>query len=109
MPDKRHEELHCHACSRYVQFVLDYDLDGRHILNCPNCGHEHYRIIREGRITAERWGQDPRQGTQTMTYYVTNASSTIASMDSAWLNVTSTVTGATTGTATTGVTWYRVS
>jgi DNA-directed RNA polymerase subunit RPC12/RpoP len=89
MPDKRQEELWCHDCTNYVQFMLDYDLDGRHVLNCPKCGHEHYRIIRKGRITAERWGQDPRQ--QNMpTYYVTSCTATTSSMDVVWLNATNT-------------------
>lgn len=37
-----HQELYCHNCNGYVQFSLDTELDGAYILNCPNCGHEHY-------------------------------------------------------------------
>lgn len=64
MPDKRREELWCRDCGHYVQFMLDYDLDGCYLLNCPNCGREHYRVIENGRITNKRWGQDPRQAAQ---------------------------------------------
>jgi len=76
---KEAQELHCHACNRYVQFVIDLSMEGRHVLKCPNCGHEHYRIVQNGRITAERWGQDPAQ---MQTYYIGGATSTATSMDS---------------------------
>lgn len=101
MPDKRQEELWCHSCTQYVQFMIDYDLDGRHILNCPNCDHEHYRVVRNGEITAERWGQDPRQGGQT--FIVTNVTSSTVSMDTTgWSGTITnwTTTGTTAGTGT---------
>jgi Zn finger protein HypA/HybF involved in hydrogenase expression len=53
------QELYCHNCGKYVQFNLDLSVDGNYKLNCPNCGHEHYRIVKDGKITDERWGQDP--------------------------------------------------
>lgn len=49
------QELYCHNCDRYVQFAIDGNLDGRHIINCPNCKHEHFRVVRDGVITSERW------------------------------------------------------
>lgn len=49
------QELHCHNCEQYVQFDLDLSLDGNHVLACPNCGHEHCRVVRRGRITDIRW------------------------------------------------------
>lgn len=59
------QELHCHNCNKYVQFSIDTEKDGQHILKCPNCGHEHYRVVRNGKITGERWGQDPSQNLPT--------------------------------------------
>lgn len=88
MADKRKEELWCHDCGNYVQFTLDYDLDGAHVLNCPVCGHEHYRIIRRGRITAERWGRDPRQQVYSVSPTTITASTT--SMDT-WSTTGNTV------------------
>ena len=43
MADKviERQELQCHACGKYVQFDIDLSLNGNHVLNCPNCGHEH--------------------------------------------------------------------
>jgi len=95
------QELFCHACERYVRFDVP-DTDGRLIVECPNCGHEHYRIVKNGVITEERWGSANRNmstvyatGTSTSTgsfvaYYT--ASSTTAGTGStsfiaqSWLN-----------------------
>jgi len=51
------QELYCHGCGRYVQFNLDLSLNGNHTLACPNCGHQHCRVVKDGRITGIRWGQ----------------------------------------------------
>lgn len=50
------QELYCHACNKYVQFQLDFELNGQHVIKCPNCGHEHYRYIDNGKISDRRWG-----------------------------------------------------
>jgi len=54
------QELYCHACGGYVRFDLDLALDGNHVLECPNCGHEHCRVVKGGVITDARW--DRRNG-----------------------------------------------
>ena len=54
------QEIYCHSCSRYVQFPMDLSLNGNHVLNCPNCGHEHCRVVKNGVITDDRW--DRRNG-----------------------------------------------
>lgn len=51
------QEIHCHACNRWVQFEIDLELDGNHVLNCPNCDHEHCRVVKKGQITDIRWDQ----------------------------------------------------
>jgi len=74
------QELHCHECDKYVQFNVDISLNGNHVLHCPNCGHEHCRVVLNGRITSDRW--DRRNGIQT--YYVaaaTTNSSTVSTWD----------------------------
>lgn len=60
MSRRRRQELYCHACDHHVQFVCDLSLDGNHVLNCPNCGHEHCRVVKDGVITDIRW--DSRNG-----------------------------------------------
>jgi len=94
------QELHCHACDRYVQFDLDLGLNGRHVLRCPSCGHEHCRIVKDGVITDERWAQ--RNDDTTTTIYVSahtatwtttstfsNAGSTSTYYSDLWLQTTS--------------------
>lgn len=39
---------------------MDLELDGNHVLNCPNCGHQHCRVVKKGEITDIRW--DRRNG-----------------------------------------------
>jgi len=51
------QELWCHECSDYVQFNIDLSLNGNHVIICPKCGHEHLRVVKNGIITEERWGQ----------------------------------------------------
>lgn len=92
------QELHCHDCNRYVQFDIDVELNGNHVLECPNCGHEHCRVVDNGIITDVRW--DQRNG-NVPTYYVTagTATTTATSIDTTstgsstystdmWLNTT---------------------
>jgi hypothetical protein len=54
---RRRQELWCHECEHYVQFVCDLSRDGNHVLNCPNCDHEHCRVVKDGKITDIRWDQ----------------------------------------------------
>ena len=48
--NKQRQELHCHACNNYVQFDIDVEQNGNHVIICPNCGHEHCRVVRNGII-----------------------------------------------------------
>ena len=57
---KQRQELHCHACDQFVQFDIDTEQSGNHVIICPNCGHEHCRVIQNGIITEARW--DRRNG-----------------------------------------------
>ena len=47
--------LDCTNCKRTLRFELDLETDGNHIIVCPECGHRHYRVVRDGRITDVRW------------------------------------------------------
>lgn len=51
------QEIFCHECNQYVQFNIDVELNGNHVLQCPKCGHEHCRVVINGIVTDERWGQ----------------------------------------------------
>lgn len=52
---KERQELWCHDCNKYVQFDIDVSLNGNHVITCPNCGHEHCRVVKDGVITEVRW------------------------------------------------------
>lgn len=90
------QELWCHDCRHYVQFDVDVSLNGNHVLECPNCGHEHCRVVENGVITDIRWAQrnGPTYqivaGTTATTASVYDSSSTGASfLRDAWINTTS--------------------
>ena len=53
-------DMHCHECSKNFVALLDYSVNGNHVVDCPHCGHEHCRVIMDGRITEDRW--DTRWG-----------------------------------------------
>ena len=90
------QELHCHACQRYVQFDIDVSLNGNHVLHCPNCGHEHCRVVEDGVITDARWDQRNRptilistsatSSTSVSTYAMTDSTSVF--LYQSWMNTT---------------------
>jgi hypothetical protein len=86
---KTKQELHCHNCQSYVQFDVDMELEGQYILDCPKCGHKHYRVVKNGEITDERWGQDPSQNNFN-TYIVSNATYTTSSTYTLYTTATNT-------------------
>jgi len=83
------QEIHCHHCDKYVQFEMDMGVNGNHVLECPNCGHEHCRVVKDGEITGERWGS--RNGG---TVYISGSTMT-TTVTSVYTCMSSTTTGAT--------------
>jgi len=81
-PRAERQELHCHACNQYVQFTMDMSLNGNHVLNCPNCNHEHCRVVKDGVITEDRW--DARNGPAILVYGATTSTA------STWATYTAT-------------------
>lgn len=51
-------DLYCHGCTRDFIALIDYDLDGCHVIDCPWCGHKHYRVIKDGVVTDDRFDSD---------------------------------------------------
>lgn len=51
----RRNDMYCTYCSKDFIAELDYSIDGNHVVECPHCGHEHCRVIKDGEITGERW------------------------------------------------------
>ena len=48
-------EFYCTECGKYFDVKLNMSLDGNHRVHCPNCGHIHYRYIKNGIITGDRF------------------------------------------------------
>lgn len=55
MNEKIRTEIHCHECNQYCRVELDATLNGNHVVNCPKCKHKHYRVIKDGVVTGERY------------------------------------------------------
>ncbi len=49
-------DMDCHQCRGNFIAVLDRTLEGQHKIECPHCGHEHFRKVKNGKVTEERWG-----------------------------------------------------
>jgi len=49
------QELACSDCGRRLVFDMNFSQDGNHEITCPACGHVHYRVVRNGQITGDRW------------------------------------------------------
>jgi hypothetical protein len=88
------QELFCHACGKYVQFDVP-ETDGNLCVVCPNCKHEHCRVVKDGVITEDRW--DSRNGISNgMVMYATGTSSTGTSFISSYTLTASTTSGSST-------------
>ena len=51
-------DMNCHHCTQNFIAELDAGIDGKHCVECPKCGHRHYRVIKDGVITGARWDSD---------------------------------------------------
>jgi len=47
--------MHCHDCHKEFVALIDYSVTGNYVIECAHCGHEHCRVIENGKITDERW------------------------------------------------------
>jgi hypothetical protein len=98
MEDKRVTEIYCHACDGYIRISLDYSLSGNHEVPCPECGHIHWRVIKDGEVTEDRYrfsaGPTITATTTGANYHLVSASATSTATNvflaESWLNTTST-------------------
>jgi DNA-directed RNA polymerase subunit RPC12/RpoP len=84
--------VYCTNCGREFIAELDLGLNGNHEIICPHCQHVHYRVVRDGVVTEDRYrssaGPTIRVNvsttvTVTTNYYTINAGTTLSA---AWLN-----------------------
>lgn len=85
--DNERQELHCHNCNQYVQFDVDMSMDGNLVLECPVCGHEHCRIVKDGIITEGRW--DRRNGNSLQNLSAMNITYSTVSTYTSYMSVSS--------------------
>ena len=52
-------EFHCQICYKYFDIKLNTTLNGNHRIHCPSCGHIHYRYVKDGKITEDRFTDKP--------------------------------------------------
>lgn len=45
----------CTNCQRQFIAELDLALNGNHEITCPFCRHIHYRVVRDGVVTEDRY------------------------------------------------------
>jgi uncharacterized C2H2 Zn-finger protein len=54
-------DMDCHGCTeagyKANRFIaeINYSLNGNHQIECPRCGHIHYRLVKDGVVTEERY------------------------------------------------------
>lgn len=45
----------CTNCQREFIATMDLSLNGNHVIVCPLCAHEHFRVVKDGVVTEDRW------------------------------------------------------
>lgn len=71
----RQTEMYCHDCDNTFVAELDMDINGNHEVECPHCGHIHYRVVEDGRVTGDRYRSSmPTYQASAMTTSGTNSS-----------------------------------
>jgi DNA-directed RNA polymerase subunit RPC12/RpoP len=55
-------EVYCMECKKYFRFRISEEESGNLEIPCKNCGHMHFRVVEEGRITGDRWALDAGDG-----------------------------------------------
>lgn len=45
----------CTSCKKMFIMKVDFNVNGNHTMVCPHCGHQHCRVIKDGKVTGDRW------------------------------------------------------
>lgn len=48
-------EFVCYCDKKYIYVWLNTGINGNYEIVCPTCGHVHYRAIKDGHITDDRF------------------------------------------------------
>ena len=93
MSDIQRQTLGCTNCRIQFRFDMDFELDGNHEIACPGCGHIHYRVVVNGRITEERFNPNPSYQTFYSTNYYISSTSNSSTADSNYIGSGGTTAG----------------
>ena len=59
--DKVWQEFYCGECQGYIRIRINMNLNCEIEFECPNCGHKHRRVIRDGVIKENgRFANEPK-------------------------------------------------
>lgn len=50
-------EFYCTNCHHYAYLKLNLAIEGNHVIVCGNCEHKHYREVKKGIITGDRFNE----------------------------------------------------
>ena len=60
MSDKVTQEFYCGECNGFIWLSVNKHLNHEFWFCCPNCGHKHRRVMRDGEIIEKgRFGSEP--------------------------------------------------
>ena len=48
-------EEKCSECSKLIVAKINFDVNGNYRIACPHCGHLHCRVIKDGKMTSDRF------------------------------------------------------
>ena len=52
---EQRSNVYCTNCGERFIATLDLSLNGNHEITCPLCSHVHYRVVRDGVVTEDRY------------------------------------------------------
>lgn len=87
-------DVWCTNCQRRFLAELNLELNGNHRIACPLCQHIHYRVVKDGVVTEDRWRSSAGPTFTATTYnfqvnYNYSTSSTGSYfLSNSWLNIT---------------------
>ena len=87
--NEQRSDVYCTNCTRQFVAILDLSLNGNHEITCPHCQHVHYRVVRDGVVTEDRWRSSagPNYVAATSIAFVNVSFSTTSTITtSSWLN-----------------------
>jgi DNA-directed RNA polymerase subunit RPC12/RpoP len=87
---EQRSDVYCTNCGGQFIATLDLSLNGNHEITCPLCGHVHYRVVRDGVVTEDRWASSQPVYmvvvSKTISVASTTNSTATLTLSSSWLN-----------------------